>query len=408
MIMNNETSIFPCVRGVMGDWVYYSTLMTAEQVSNHISTAKSIREAKSLDDYLQRDLTKNVKKIYDYLINNESKMFNSMIIGVFDAIPDWLSFDLNKSEKLDNFPETSKKYLSESIGLLIFNGTEKMFAIDGQHRAEAIKNTFNDKKERVCDDQYPVIFVAHKDDDNGKRRSRKLFADINKKAVKVSQGDLIIIDEEEPSSIVARRVYSNSPYFSGGNIISLTKNANLGSNDTDHFTNLLTIDRVVKILKPLHIGGRLKLWQDTDLNKLTEIVNDFFDIVFKEIDEYKSYFIHKNTELVVNRYKQPNLLFRPIGLTLLARIYKFFKLRNEIGYFKDHINKIDFSLPGIHFNGVVWNNGRMETKYQTVAYLLSLYLLNRLDQDETHGVDGLEAKFDLATKNSRKLPQKVV
>ena len=46
----------PCLRGVMGDWVYYSTLMNAQQIKARILKAKDIREAKGLDDYLQRDL----------------------------------------------------------------------------------------------------------------------------------------------------------------------------------------------------------------------------------------------------------------------------------------------------------------------------------------------------------------
>lgn len=53
----------PCLRGVIGDWVYYATLMGAEAISNRVMKAKDIREAKALDDHLQRDLKPRVAKM---------------------------------------------------------------------------------------------------------------------------------------------------------------------------------------------------------------------------------------------------------------------------------------------------------------------------------------------------------
>ena len=79
-----------------------------------------------------------------------------------------------------------------------------------------------------------------------------------------------------------------------------------------------------------------------------------------------------------------------------------------MSYLKSNINKVDFSLPGIHFDKIVWNDGRMETKYQLVAYMLTKYLLDRLPEDELQGGKGLSVRFNLATKESRALPEKVV
>ena len=135
--MKTAKLILPCLRGLIGDWVYYSTLMTAEQISNWIKTAKDIREAKTLDEELQRDLKERKKQIAKYLLADKSRFFNSIIVGVFDGIPDWREFDLSKAQE-EYTDQFNSKYFKESLGLMVFNGDEKMFAIDGQHRVAEI------------------------------------------------------------------------------------------------------------------------------------------------------------------------------------------------------------------------------------------------------------------------------
>lgn len=116
--MSTTKLILPCLRGVIGDWVYYSSLMTASQINDWIQTAKDIREAKSLDEELQRDLKDRKKDIAKYLLNDKSRFFNSIIVGIFDGVPDWLEFDLSKAQEKysDNLDEL---YLKDSIGLMI-------------------------------------------------------------------------------------------------------------------------------------------------------------------------------------------------------------------------------------------------------------------------------------------------
>jgi DNA sulfur modification protein DndB len=167
--------------------------MNASQINNWIQTAKDIREAKSLDEELQRDLQDRKKNIAKYLLKDNSRFFNSIIVGIFDGVPDWREFDLKTVR--DEYSEyIDIKSLKESIGLMIFNGTEKMFAIDGQHRVAGIQLAYQEDvlgENKLEDDQFSVIFVAHIDDKSGMRRTRKLFSDINKNAKPVAKRDKI-------------------------------------------------------------------------------------------------------------------------------------------------------------------------------------------------------------------------
>ncbi len=48
--------IIPCVRGVQGDWVYYSAVMDAKQISDWVEAAKDIKVAKSLLKFKRESL----------------------------------------------------------------------------------------------------------------------------------------------------------------------------------------------------------------------------------------------------------------------------------------------------------------------------------------------------------------
>jgi DNA sulfur modification protein DndB len=147
-----------CLRGVMGDWGFYPALLRAEQISNYIMSSKDIREAKALDDYLQHDLKPRIRKIVRYLKTRDTRFFGSMILGVFDALPNWIEFNLAGVAEKHDLSEIADA--ESSLGLMEFHGNEQMFAIDGQHRGDAIKQAFAEFSERIQEDQYPVIFVC--------------------------------------------------------------------------------------------------------------------------------------------------------------------------------------------------------------------------------------------------------
>jgi DNA sulfur modification protein DndB len=378
--------ILPCLRGVIGEWVYYSTLMNASQINNWIQTAKDIREAKSLDEELQRDLQDRKKNIAKYLLKDNSRFFNSIIVGIFDGVPDWREFDLKTVR--DEYSEyIDIKSLKESIGLMIFNGTEKMFAIDGQHRVAGIQLAYQEDvlgENKLEDDQFSVIFVAHIDDKSGMRRTRKLFSDINKNAKPVAKRDKIIIDEQDICSIVTRRILSESPYFNEGKLISLSESNNLDSDDVLHFTNITNLYDVIKIIKPLYkLPKGANEWDEDSVLGLNKIVQVFLDTVFTCKDEYRKFFITNELTLPHLRFNNSYLLFRPIGFKLIARLYVDFYKNSNVDFFISNIDKISYVFPDSPFNKISWNNGKMDTKGKTqnLMFDLSLYLLGQYKKD---------------------------
>ena len=394
-------SVFPCLRGVIGDWVYYSTLMSAAEIAEKILQAHVIRESKSLEDYLQRDLSSNVKKIKNYINQREDRFFNSIIIGVFDGIPEWLTFSLRDIESLEELDDIKVDLLEDSIGLLKLNGEEKMFAIDGQHRIEAIKQRYLDDDQ--FDDQFSIIFVSHKDDSSGKKRTRRLFADINKKAIKVSNGDLAIIDEEDFHNIVGRRIYSEYEPFKGGKYILLTKNAAMPNDNEEHFTNLLTLCTINKILKPLSGHRNIAYFEKEKLNEMYEIAQDFFNFLFAYSSDLSNCIISNEKSIKETRVDNRNFLLRPIGIDIMARIYKKAIQLDRLEELKVNLDKFDFDMQGIYLDKFIWNNGAIESKNKMITHDIMLYVFDLFDGD----IEELNSRVAIATKGTKGLPEKI-
>ena len=413
MELNKKSIVLPALRGLIGDWVFYSSLMSARQVSDWIQSAKDIREAKSLDEVLQRDLNARKKQISDYLLKTDSRFFNSIIVGVYGGLPDWMEFDIEDKISEINLPHD--KSLPESMGLLIFNGEEKMFAIDGQHRVAGIEIAINTddasalEKRVLMDDTFSVIFLAHIDDELGRKRTRKLFSDINKNAKPVAKSDKIVIDEEDICSIVTRRVYGEYSHFNNGALIDISSKSNVDKDNKEHFTNLDNLHKVSTILKKLYNKKRNSLdWEEENVLALKKVNFEFFDFIIHNIVEYQDFFISRTNNLQLFREGNKYLLFRPIGITLLARLYVYFKLKDKLNYFKEKVTSISFVFPDSPLNKVLWNKGKMEAKSvnQNLAYDLILYILGEYD---SHKLDQLRERYRDITKNDEaNLPEKVI
>ncbi|WP_036156542.1 DNA sulfur modification protein DndB [Maribacter forsetii] len=375
----------PCLRGVIGDWVYYSSLMSAKQIKESVSTVKEIREATNLDEVLQRKLKERKTDIARYILNNESRFFNSIILGVFGGVPNWIEFDLG--EKFEDELSSDDIQTSEnSMGIMVFEGNENIFAIDGQHRVEGIKIALDKDVEKIKDDQYSVLFIAHIDDEEGRIRTRRLFSDINTNAKPVSKGDRIIIDEDDIKAIVARKLYKSLKYFKGGDIISVSEQSNLAIEDNEYFTNLIALHTVNKHLSKLYKIPRGEKGNDkVHVDAFYKIAENFYSFVFENLDEFSNYFIKNEITIKQARENNSHLLYRPIGLVLIAKIYvNFITSEIDLDKFKN-LNKLSFIFPESHLNGILWNSGKMDVrmKNQNLAFHLTLYMLNEYAKDKT-------------------------
>ncbi len=169
--MTEERTRFPAIRCSMGDWIYYITYMKFSDVAHWIKRTEEIHKSKKLRDMIQRALTGRVNPIVDYLVEQKERFFNAIVVGVYGGDPKWYSIEVSGSQVLGS-PDLDEDS-QHSIGLLVLEGNEKLFAIDGQHRVEAIKEALLKEPNLGSEDQ-SVIFVAHRTDEEGQRRTSSL------------------------------------------------------------------------------------------------------------------------------------------------------------------------------------------------------------------------------------------
>lgn len=382
----SSTWYAPSLRGEIGNWIYYSTVMNADQIKARVMSAKAIREAKALDDYLQRDLKPRVRQIAAYLRKRDDRFFGSLILGVFGGLPDWVELDFSGVQQ--RIPSEDLERIEETLGFLVFYGAEQIFAIDGQHRVEGVKRASDADSDRFSNDQYPALLVAHRDDPAGKIRTRRLFCDINKNAVAVSEGDKVVIDEDDLAAIVTRRIYSEYPPFKKGAEIAVTEKKEKlfkEGDDREKFTSLLAIFTVCKRLARLYRKPRaMPDNAPENVAAFRQIVTEFFDFAIEHERSLKRYFISHKTTPEAERKNNRSLFFRPIGLEVLARLYAHFVRKGNLPKLKYALHHFKFENPGGIFDGILWKDGRVDAsaKAKKGAVNFCLYLLDELSKSE--------------------------
>ena len=151
-----------------------------------IKSTDEIHERIRLADWIQRvAIDAHAKDIATYLTGTPQRFLGSLIVGVYGGAPNWTSLNVHVPED-EGIALEQVENLEGRIGLLHFSGEEKLFAIDGQHRVAGIKQAvkkIDGKDSPLLDDTISAIFVAHDPTtEAGKRRTRRLFTTVNKKA----------------------------------------------------------------------------------------------------------------------------------------------------------------------------------------------------------------------------------
>ena len=216
--MKNE--LIPALRACMGDWVYYVTFLRMEQIAERISIAQEIHSSKVLKDMIQRQITDRSKQISDYLLKQPQRFFNALIVGVYGGSPDWYELDIRTNHLFD--AEALPRELDGVLGFLRLDGTEILFAIDGQHRVEGIKQALQENAE-LKQEEVSTIFVAHRNDPVGMERTRRLFTTLNRYAKPVSKSEIVALDEDDILAITTRELVEKHPLFQEKISLSKTK-----------------------------------------------------------------------------------------------------------------------------------------------------------------------------------------
>lgn len=298
----------PVIRGSIGDWTYYTGLFSFKDILERVSPINDeLHKSKSLNDAIQRSITDNYKSIKEYIINQDERFFNAIVLAIYDGHPNWIEVELEiENESFYN------------LGFLSLSGEEKIFPVDGQHRVEGIKKALIMRSD-LEKENIPVIFIGHKKNDEGMKRTRRLFSTLNRYAKPVSLKDIVALDEDDIIAITTRYLVENHSLFQNENVIfSLQKN--IPDSEKKALTSLISLADCV--------------------NELGKYYFDFFRNTEK-YEEYKEKYYSEDI-LTFSRFKR----FRPSEEHLMS-------LQNFV--FNIGMNLVKFLISKIIYQVMIMN-----------------------------------------------------
>ena len=317
----------------MGNWTFYSAVMPMNELARRVNYAEKIHTNPGLSEIIQRKLSgKRADEICRYLTERPDRLFNSLVIAFYGGPPTWFSGSVTPSKSLKSNGSLDIEDSRESgaqFSVLQFIGTEKLFALGGQHRLSGIKAA-QKKKLLPVDDCVPVLFVGHSNTKSGIRRSREIFTTLNEEAKKVGVGDIVALDENNPAAIVTRMIVEGKTGLSDGKGAYKQTEAINPDVDRKCITTIANIYySLLNLFIKLHYQGKairdiaaLPRPEDGVIKDLFELAKRYFAAIGKCFPDFGRA-MKATTDIAdviaKNRHeKGGHMLFRPVGITILT------------------------------------------------------------------------------------------
>lgn len=371
----------PCLRGQVQDWIYYVTLMAYSEVACRFKPAEEIHKNATLNELLQRALTKRSAEIGTYIIEQKQHFFNAIIAGIYDGEPRWIEIDLPTGA--DNKPSA----VAGSVGVLELSGDERVFAIDGQHRVEGIKNAVS-RKPRHGDEEAVVIFVAHSNRPTGLERTRRLFSTLNRYAKPVDLGEIIALDEDDSIAIITRRLLYHHPLLSQKAVVAPSKTKNIPQSNCSALTSIQALYELLErvLLNAEGIQGKqLKEFKrlrktPVEIDKLYEKACELINGIVSNFEDVGSYSVSREEKRAIPFRNTSGgcLLFRPVGLSILGQAIAIDHQKNghSLSQTLKALRRTSMDLSEPPWAGLIFDaaNGRMRPRISKTDTQISAQL----------------------------------
>ncbi|TXJ76502.1 DGQHR domain-containing protein [Streptomyces lavendulae] len=276
----------PAFEAKVGNWTYYSCLMSYAAVAREINFAHDLGGNQDLGTMIQRGVGARTAEITNYLITNENRFLGAIIVAAWGGAPEYIPLEMEKNS--ENGDVLSG--MDRNFGVLTFDGTHQFFALDGQHRLKAIKDAIKRDPELGRED-ISVIVVPHFDNEAGRRRTRRLFTNINRNAVKTTAQENIALDEDDGFAILTRRLLDDHDFLRRDGVVQVF--SKVGSDGELKLatrqvgvtgTAWTTIGVLYDLITDLGFGLHESM-NRTSQRAADDVLDESYDILARRIDE---------------------------------------------------------------------------------------------------------------------------
>ncbi|ELQ6169871.1 DGQHR domain-containing protein [Cronobacter dublinensis] len=376
----------------MGDWVYYSCLISIAELGKRVDYAKDIHSSNELSTMIQRSLEgERAEHIANYLEKTQERFFNSLVLATYDGSPEWIEVGNFESNSHISFLENLDKEDLECFGFLSLSGNEKIFAVDGQHRLAGIKKALSDNIE-FSSERLSIILVSH--NEKKRERTRRLFTTLNKTAKPVKKKDIIALDEDDTMAIIARRFVEDNPWFKPPKIL-VDSRENIPATNRISLTTISNLYDVLKLIFRFINGEKtdtnLRFYRpsDADLDNYYIYAEKYFAALAKAFPAINEIFETDEPRVVTRKYRNDeggHVLFRPVGLVIFTHIAINYANHHDVSLSDavESLSKLPTDLSKSPYAGVIWDLDRKKmilTGKKLCIDLLS-YIFNMYHDEE--------------------------
>ena len=336
---------YPALRAKMGNWEYFIIKMQMKKIVEEVGFASQIYENKTLDEAIQRELREGrvKKEIVKYLGHRNDRFFSSIVVAALEGNPKFFPVEITDDPRFEMLKAGS---FDDAFGVLTFDGGQRYYALDGQHRLKAIKTLIEQDESGVpsipegfLEEEISVIMLVRKEEDQDEflKQYRRIFSSLNRYAKATNQDTNIIMDEDDSIAILTRRLLVDHSFFKWegtpeGSPKLKTKGDSMKSGDPQ-FTTLRTLYKMNETLLLTAARERVGFCSKEDkqfrrpedeLDELFEELKIYWDSLLQEIDILNAdpAKMREHTAAPTATDIMDNLLFWPIGQVMFAELVR--------------------------------------------------------------------------------------
>lgn len=338
-------------------------------------TDNVIRDEETIDEILQRPLDwSRQAPLTQYLAARKFHKFPAVLVVQSSAwvddpeAPEWDESGRATQSTADFLPLDR----NETIGLLDVSETVSIFALDGQHRLMGVRGLmtllktgklqrYNKSKKPVGDpitiddliDEYQLdpaylqslahekigiefipAVIQGETREEAKRRVRSIFVHVNLMALRLSKGQLALLNENDGFSIVARQIAASHPLFK--EVEGRNPRVNWDSATVATKSTVLTTLQALNEMSQRYLEHKFPHWKPSEKKGLIPMRPEDEELA-AGIEEFSRLFDYlaglPSYKKLENRTETPqmrrfsfeknggdgNILFRPVGQVALAQ-----------------------------------------------------------------------------------------
>ncbi len=427
-------------------WVKFASDLPLFREKLDPQTKNTIRDIETIEEIQQRPLDwSRQAPLTQYLVTRKTHKFPAVLVVIS---PDWV--DDPEAPEWDKRGRSRKNAIDftsldsqETVGFLKLKDVS-IFALDGQHRLMGIQGLMTllktgqfqpvnkmkknvgpaitieeimEKSEIESEELYKLVnesigiefipaVVKGETRAEARKRIRSIFVHVNLSAVKLSQGQLTLLNEDDGFSIIARKVAVTHPLLKSIN--GRHPRIDWDSPTVANNSTVLTTLQALKEMSERYLIHKYPTWKPADKNlipirpsnKQLEEGLEKFSELFDHLADLPSYYrLRFGTETPdMRRFSfekkggEGNILFRPVGQVALAQALGIlvFKKRLPIADVFNKLSKYDADdgFSGIDSPKSLWygiffdpNKKRILVSGQELASELIVYLLGGMKND---------------------------